>query len=351
MRTKANVRFLAKVVDLTQQDQLLPTVIVEPSTVTQITERVNSTNAKHAKDVANAAGKVHKVYTKKHQSSAGKPPSLKRTKRTVTGRPDSDPIQPPPLAPIGPPGGLYRMDLTQLITQKLRALQAIQRMRQDIHGNNSNSGGNNVVSYDHHLQNSWLNRQQNTMMAHSSSNVLGGPWMAHQQAHLDYQLTPALYLLNQQAELLQKSLMKGHSKKSPAEASKPQRKQRGPYKRRTNKTLSPTVSPAPEFAMDAAERLSSSDLSGSNSHNNRSAGSIHVDLTSNNTGTSVDSTSFQELQQEQRKRKSDSFLEIDQQTNKHSRTMLSQKQSIFRNVALMAVSSCTNTDQRVPLSC
>lgn len=171
------------------------------------------------------------------------------------------------------------------------------------------------------------------------------------QAHLDYQLTPALYLLNQQAELLQKSLMKGHSKKSPAEASKPQRKQRGPYKRRTNKTLSPTVSPAPEFVMDAAERLSSSDLSSSNSHNNRSAGSIHVDLTSNNTGTSVDSTSFQELQQEQRKRKSDSFLEIDQQTNKHSRTMLSQKQSIFRNVALMAVSSCANTDQRVPLSC
>ncbi|EAA12786.2 AGAP007959-PA [Anopheles gambiae str. PEST] len=155
MRTKANVRFLAKVVDLTQQDQLLPTVIVEPSTVTQITERINSTNAKHAKDVmTNAAGKVHKVYTKKHQSSAGKTPSLKRTKRTVTGRPDGDPIQPPPLAPIAPPGGLYRMDLTQLITQKLRAMQAIQRM-------------------------SWLNRQQNTMMAHSSSNVLGGPWMAH----------------------------------------------------------------------------------------------------------------------------------------------------------------------------
>uniref|UniRef100_A0A6E8VU08 Uncharacterized protein n=1 Tax=Anopheles coluzzii TaxID=1518534 RepID=A0A6E8VU08_ANOCL len=180
MRTKANVRFLAKVVDLTQQDQLLPTVIVEPSTVTQITERINSTNAKHAKDVmTNATGKVHKVYTKKHQSSAGKTPSLKRTKRTVTGRPDGDPIQPPPLAPIGPPGGLYRMDLTQLITQKLRAMQAIQRMRHDIHGNNSNSGGNNFVSYNHHLQNSWPNRQQNTMMVHSSSNVLGGPWMAH----------------------------------------------------------------------------------------------------------------------------------------------------------------------------
>uniref|UniRef100_A0A182JTV3 Uncharacterized protein n=1 Tax=Anopheles christyi TaxID=43041 RepID=A0A182JTV3_9DIPT len=176
---------------------------------------------------------------------------------------------------------------------------------------------------------------------------------AQQQTHLDYQLTPALYLLNQQAELLQKSLVKGHSKKSSLEANKPQRKQRGPYKRRTNKTLSPTVSPAPEFVTDTAERLSSSDLSGSN---NRSAGPIHIDLTCNInspiTSTTIESNCFhhQQLQQEQRKRKSDSFLQFEQQANKHCRTLLSQqKQSIFRDVALMAVSSSTTTS--VPSSC
>uniref|UniRef100_A0A182PCZ2 Uncharacterized protein n=1 Tax=Anopheles epiroticus TaxID=199890 RepID=A0A182PCZ2_9DIPT len=176
---------------------------------------------------------------------------------------------------------------------------------------------------------------------------------AQQQAQLDYQLTPALYLLNQQAELLQKSLVKAPLSKKSGETGKPQpvqRKQRGPYKRRTNKTLSPTVSPAPEFVTDAAERLSSSDLAGSN---NRSVGTpISIDLTgsSNNTTSTTDSVQ----QQTQRKRKSDSFLELEQQqTNKHSRTLLNQrKQSIFRDVALMAVSSCTNnTTQSETSSC
>uniref|UniRef100_A0A182NTI8 Uncharacterized protein n=1 Tax=Anopheles dirus TaxID=7168 RepID=A0A182NTI8_9DIPT len=158
------------------------------------------------------------------------------------------------------------------------------------------------------------------------------------QQQLDYQLTPALYLLNQQAELLQKSLVKTNTKKSteagPASA-KPQRKQRGPYKRRTNKTLSPTVSPAPDFEMDNTERLSSSDLSGSN---NRSTGSIEA--VSVNKTSSQQAQHYQQQQQQQRKRKSDSFLDVDQQqTVKQTRT-LCQKQSIFRDVTMMAISSC-----------
>uniref|UniRef100_A0A182W7I7 Uncharacterized protein n=1 Tax=Anopheles minimus TaxID=112268 RepID=A0A182W7I7_9DIPT len=156
-----------------------------------------------------------------------------------------------------------------------------------------------------------------------------------QQQQLDYQLTPALYLLNQQAELLQKSLAKGHAKK-PTDGTvnnKPQRKQRGPYKKRTNKTLSPTVSPGPEFVMDT-ERLSSSDLSSSN---NRSTGSIHTDVSI----PTLDSN-YQYQQQTLGKRKSDSSLEVNQQEHhKHSRTLLIQKQSIFRDVTLMATSSCT----------
>ncbi|XP_053663202.1 uncharacterized protein LOC128712332 [Anopheles marshallii] len=152
-----------------------------------------------------------------------------------------------------------------------------------------------------------------------------------QQQQLDYQLTPALYLLNQQAELLQKSLAKGQAKK-PIDGtinSKPQRKQRGPYKKRTNKTLSPTVSPAPEFVTDT-ERLSSSELSSSN---NRSTGS-DVSIP-----TMDSSYQYQQQQQPPRKRKSDPCLVIDQQEHKQSRT-LSHKQSIFRDVSLMAVSSC-----------
>uniref|UniRef100_A0A182LS59 Uncharacterized protein n=1 Tax=Anopheles culicifacies TaxID=139723 RepID=A0A182LS59_9DIPT len=159
-----------------------------------------------------------------------------------------------------------------------------------------------------------------------------------QQQQLDYQLTPALFLLNQQAELLQKSLAKSHTKKPADGASnnnKPQRKQRGPYKKRTNKTLSPTVSPAPEFVTDT-ERLSSSDLSSSN---NRSTGSFHTDVSIPTT----DSSGYQQQQQTFGKRRSDSSLEVDQQEHhhKHSRTLMSQKQSIFRDVTLMAMSSCT----------
>ncbi|XP_050078565.1 uncharacterized protein LOC126565427 [Anopheles maculipalpis] len=162
----------------------------------------------------------------------------------------------------------------------------------------------------------------------------------HQQ-QLDYQLTPALYLLNQQAELLQKSLAKQHLKKSAegTTANKPQRKQRGPYKKRTNKTLSPTVSPAPEFVTDT-ERLSSSDLSSSSgsSNNNPDHLSNHRDTTS--------AIGFDQ-QTLCRKRKSDSFLEIDQEQEcKHNTRTLAKKQSIFRNVALMAVSSCNATTVR-----
>ncbi|XP_052897142.1 LIM and SH3 domain protein Lasp-like [Anopheles moucheti] len=155
-----------------------------------------------------------------------------------------------------------------------------------------------------------------------------------QQQQLDYQLTPALYLLNQQAELLQKSLVKGQAKKliDGTLNNKPQRKQRGPYKKRTNKTLSPTVSPAPEFVTDT-ERLSSSDLS---SGNNRSTGS--------DVSVPTMDSSYQQQQQQPRKRKSDPCLVIDQQEHKQSRT-LSHKQSIFRDVALMAVSSCTAVEQ------
>uniref|UniRef100_A0A182RJB6 Uncharacterized protein n=1 Tax=Anopheles funestus TaxID=62324 RepID=A0A182RJB6_ANOFN len=161
-----------------------------------------------------------------------------------------------------------------------------------------------------------------------------------QQQQLDYQLTPALYLLNQQAELLQKTLAKDAKKPldgTMINMNKPQRKQRGPYKKRTNKTLSPTVSPAPEFVTDT-ECLSSSDLSNSN---NRSTGSIHTDLSIPTMDSSYPyQQQHQQQQQMLRKRKSDSCLEVDQQEQKHCRT-LSQKQSIFRDVALMAVSSCT----------
>lgn len=167
-----------------------------------------------------------------------------------------------------------------------------------------------------------------------------------QQQQLDYQLTPALYLLNQQAELLQKSLTKGQTKKPTDGAinNKPQRKQRGPYKKRTNKTLSPTVSPGPEFVTDT-ERLSSSDLSSSN---NRSTGSIHTDVSI----PTMDSSSYQQ-QQTFGKRKSDSSLGVDQQEHhKHSRTTFSQqKQSIFRDVALMAMSSCNAPSVQRAVQC
>uniref|UniRef100_A0A182SSN2 Uncharacterized protein n=1 Tax=Anopheles maculatus TaxID=74869 RepID=A0A182SSN2_9DIPT len=174
-----------------------------------------------------------------------------------------------------------------------------------------------------------------------------------QQQQLDYQLTPALYLLNQQAELLQNSLAKQHSKRSTESATgnntnKPQRKQRGPYKKRTNKTLSPTVSPAPEFVADA-ERLSSSDLSTS-SNNNRSTGSIQPDHLSIHRDTTAIGGSLD--QQTLRKRKSDSFLELDQeQQYKRNTQTLAQKQSIFRDVTLMAVSSCTTPPHATVVQC
>ncbi|XP_035916294.1 uncharacterized protein LOC118513976 [Anopheles stephensi] len=182
----------------------------------------------------------------------------------------------------------------------------------------------------------------------------------HQQ--LDYQLTPALYLLNQQAELLQRSLAKAHAKK-PAEGmttagsnstNKPQRKQRGPYKKRTNKTLSPTVSPAPEFATES-ERLSSSDLSSSSSsssNNNRSITSSAVQSDHLPACRDTAGAGAGRDQQTLRKRKSDSFLELDQpQDCKHNTRTLAHKQSIFRNVALMAVSSCTAQHAATVVQC
>ncbi|XP_053673550.1 uncharacterized protein LOC128723810 [Anopheles nili] len=166
----------------------------------------------------------------------------------------------------------------------------------------------NTYSYAH----GQLAQQQVQQFAQSPYHPL------HHQP-TEFQLTPALYLLKQQAELLQKSLSKGRSKKphSSGVNVKSQRKPRGPYKRRQDKTLSPTVSPAPELDTDT-ELLSSSDLSSSN---NRSMSSIHTEA----------------QQQIRQKRKSDSYLVNEQSQSK----MLRRKESIFRDVALMAVSSCS----------
>ncbi|XP_058122299.1 vacuolar protein-sorting-associated protein 36-like [Anopheles ziemanni] len=173
--------------------------------------------------------------------------------------------------------------------------------------------------------------------------------MAQPQQPVDYQLTPALYLLNQQAELLQRSLHRTtppQSRPAKRNTSKAKdqgpstkalpRKTRGPYKRRANKSLSPSTSPAPEQPDTSSDRLSTSDVSGSN---NRSSSSIQ----------SLD----QQQQSAERKRKSDSFLELEQQTKRqfidqtpspigaNSGLLRERRQSIFCSVALMAESSCT----------
>lgn len=54
---------------------------------------------------------------------------------------------------------------------------------------------------------------------------------------LDYQMTPALYVLNQQAKILEKSLLPGMIDQ-PANQVK-RRKQRGPYKKKSSKSSSP----------------------------------------------------------------------------------------------------------------
>ncbi|XP_050082506.1 G-box-binding factor-like [Anopheles aquasalis] len=189
-----------------------------------------------------------------------------------------------------------------------------------------------------------------------------------QQHQLDYQMTPALYLLNQQAELLQRSLSKPASSSSSkskrsntsGNGGKVSRKVRGPYQ---NKTLSPTPSPAAHKITPETDRLSvSSDLSCS----------VAQQLSMTPPPTMVEPhnavNAATQQQTKKQKRKSDSFLEYERQATvkqakfDHSQESaatattttittgtlspvvptVSPKQvtSIFRNVALMAESSC-----------
>uniref|UniRef100_A0A182PCZ1 Uncharacterized protein n=1 Tax=Anopheles epiroticus TaxID=199890 RepID=A0A182PCZ1_9DIPT len=151
MRTKSNVRFIPKVLDLTQrQDQLLPaTAVEEPQSVQ---ETVKTMNTNHHTDIANSAAKVRKVRAKKHQA-VGKPPSSKqRSKRTLNG-PAGVPV--PSVQPIGPTSILYQFDLTQRINQKLRMLEDRQKLMHIVHA----STGNNMLGDDYPSLHGW-NRQQ-----------------------------------------------------------------------------------------------------------------------------------------------------------------------------------------------
>uniref|UniRef100_A0A182QS95 Uncharacterized protein n=1 Tax=Anopheles farauti TaxID=69004 RepID=A0A182QS95_9DIPT len=360
MRTKASVRYIAKVV----RQQESSTVSASPATVavpapTELeneghlailpTTVLDTYHHRHVNDAvksdANTAttslkGKIRKPRTKKPDVGGVKPMAPARRKRTTIGGPEET------------DRALYQIDFAQLVQRNLRALQ--QAVVSNPMGM-SLTPLPKLVPLNHHpapyiystagchrqMELTSPNLNSATVLQHRSNQVAGQRFsifrsvelMAqsscqhHHQQQLDYQLTPALYLLNQQAEILQKSLVKTNTKKTSeggSIGSKPQRKQRGPYKRRTNKTLSPTVSPAPDFDADNTERLSSSDLAGSNT---RFTGLIEAGGAKNEP-------------QQQRKRKSDSFLDTEQQqTLKQTRT-LHYKQSIFRDVNMMAVSSC-----------
>lgn len=69
---------------------------------------------------------------------------------------------------------------------------------------------------------------------------------------LDYQMTPALYVLNQQAKILEKSLLPGMIDQ-PANQVK-RRKQRGPYKKKNSKSSSPAPIESFENASDALQQ-------------------------------------------------------------------------------------------------
>ncbi|XP_035795022.1 vacuolar protein-sorting-associated protein 36-like [Anopheles albimanus] len=198
-------------------------------------------------------------------------------------------------------------------------------------------------------------------------------YQQHQQQHqqqLDYQMTPALYLLNQQAELLQRSLSKptgsssSKSKRSNTSGNggKVSRKVRGPYQ---NKTLSPTPSPVAHKTTPETDRLSvSSDMSCSVVQQLSITPPPTASTAEPRNAASV--TAGTEQQTRNQKRKSDSFLDYERQaTIKQARfdhnqetadnactttigtlgsmvPTVSPKQvtSIFRSVALMAESSC-----------
>lgn len=61
---------------------------------------------------------------------------------------------------------------------------------------------------------------------------------------LDYQMTPALYVLNQQAKILEKSLLPGMIDQ-PISSKPKRRKQRGPYKKKNAKSPSPAPAVEP----------------------------------------------------------------------------------------------------------
>lgn len=70
---------------------------------------------------------------------------------------------------------------------------------------------------------------------------------------LDYQMTPALYVLNQQAKILEKSLLPGMIDQP---ASKPKvRKQRGPYRKKNAKSPSPSPSAQSDSSACSTEEL------------------------------------------------------------------------------------------------